>query len=68
MRPVALALGGEYFFMGRGRLMSRPREDYFRIFKRQGIYFEQDKERGMLKVSGRLLPDKFSLSGNISSQ
>lgn len=48
--------------------MSRPLEDYFRIFKRQDIYFEMDKERGMLKVSGRLLPDKFSLSGNISSQ
>ena len=68
MLPVALALGGEYLFMGRGRLMSRPLEDYFRIFKRQGIYYEMDKERGMLKVSGRLLPDKFSLSGNISSQ
>ena len=68
MLPVAMALGGEYVFKGRGRLMSRPLEDYFRIFESQGIRYELNKAAGELKVSGRMRPGSFSLSGGVSSQ
>ena len=35
--PVALALRGGGVFRGRGRLMDRPQEPYFRIFDGMGI-------------------------------
>ncbi len=59
MLPVALASGGEFIFQGAGRLMSRPLEEYFNIFKSQGIAYELDERRGRLKVSGRLKPGRF---------
>lgn len=68
MLPVALASGGEFIFQGAGRLMSRPLEEYFNIFKSQGIAYELDERRGRLKVSGRLKSGRFELSGGISSQ
>ncbi len=64
--PVALALRGGGVFTGRGRLMERPQEPYFEIFREKGISFTQ-KGNG-LTVSGRLTPGVYHLPGNVSSQ
>ena len=52
--PVALALQGGGVFRGRGRLMDRPQELYFRIFDGMGITHR--REGDSLTVRGRLRP------------
>ena len=64
--PVALAGVGGGRFTGARRLLERPLEPYFAIFRRQGIAFTQEPEA--LTVSGRLRAGTFSLPGNVSSQ
>lgn len=64
--PVALVLQGGGVFTGRGRLMERPQEPYFEIFREKGISFGQ--EGGILTVSGRLTPGTYALRGDVSSQ
>ena len=64
--PVALALAGGGIFRGRGRLMQRPQEPYFAIFREKGIAFSAEGET--LTIKGRLTPDVYELPGNVSSQ
>ncbi len=64
--PVALALKGGGKFTGHGRLMERPQEPYFAIFREKGIAYEQ--KNGVLTVHGRLTPGVYALPGNVSSQ
>ena len=64
--PIALALEGGGAFTGRGRLMERPLDPYFQIFRRQGI--SHRLEEGVLTVEGDLWPGEYRLHGNVSSQ
>ena len=64
--PVALALRGGGKFTGHGRLMERPQEPYFAIFREKGISYEQ--RDGVLTVRGRLSPGDYTLPGDVSSQ
>lgn len=64
--PVALALRGGGRFTGHGRLMERPQEPYFAIFREKGISYEQ--KNGTLTVEGRLTPGDYTLPGDVSSQ
>ena len=64
--PVALALRGGGRFTGHGRLMERPQEPYFAIFREKGISYEQ--KDGVLTVEGRLTPGDYTLPGDVSSQ
>ncbi len=64
--PVALALRAGGIFTGRGRLMERPQEPYFNMFREKGISYEQ--KDGVLTVSGKLTPGIYSLRGDVSSQ
>ena len=64
--PVALALRGGGRFTGHGRLMERPQEPYFAIFREKGISYEQGN--GTLTVEGRLTPGTYTLPGDVSSQ
>ena len=64
--PVALALRGGGRFTGHGRLMERPQEPYFAIFREKGISYEQSN--GTLTVEGRLTPGTYTLPGDVSSQ
>ena len=64
--PIALAVAGGGVFTGRGRLMQRPQEPYFELFRQKGIaYSLQD---GVLTVQGRLTPGQYALRGDVSSQ
>ena len=64
--PLALALKGKGRFTGRGRLMERPQEPYFRIFREKGISYEL--KDNILTVEGKLTPGVYSLPGDVSSQ
>ena len=64
--PIALAVRGGGIFTGSGRLMERPLEPYFEIFREKGIFYEQ--KDGVLTVRGLLEPGVYRLPGNVSSQ
>ena len=64
--PVALALRGGGRFTGRGRLMERPQEPYFEIFREKGIDYEL--KDGVLTVEGTLSSGVYELRGDVSSQ
>lgn len=64
--PIALALCGGAVFSGRGRLMERPQEPYFDLFKEKGIFYH--KEGNTLTVRGTLPSGIYRLPGNVSSQ
>lgn len=64
--PVALALKGGGKFTGHGRLMERPQDPYFALFREKGIFYEQ--KDGVLTVRGKLGPGVYTLPGNVSSQ
>ncbi|MGI5856490.1 MAG: 3-phosphoshikimate 1-carboxyvinyltransferase [Candidatus Merdivicinus sp.] len=66
--PVALAAGEgrPVSFRGHGRLMERPLEPYFAIFREKGVRW--NREGDLLTVEGRLPGGSYSLSGQVSSQ
>ena len=64
--PIALAVAGGGTFTGHGRLMERPQQPYFDIFKEKDIFYEQ--KDGVLSVRGTLTSGVYRLPGNVSSQ
>ena len=64
--PVTLALAGGGGFQGRGRLMERPLDPYFEMFREKGIAFSLKDDT--LTIRGRLSPGRYQLPGNVSSQ
>ena len=64
--PLAGLTGQEVTFTGRGRLMERPQEPYFVLFREKSIFYEQ--KDGVLTVRGKLTPGDYTLPGNVSSQ
>lgn len=64
--PLSLVLRGGAKFVGHGRLMERPQEPYFAIFREKGIHFE--KNGSELMVTGALTPGVYKLPGDVSSQ
>ena len=66
--PVAAALGLTATFTGEGSLFSRPISLYGDLFKDKGVDFKSNDGKLPVTVSGKLLPGKFYVPGNISSQ
>lgn len=64
--PLALVSSENVVFKGRGRLLQRPLEPYFDIFREQAIDWTLRENR--LSISGRLKSGRFRVPGNISSQ
>lgn len=64
--PIALMTGQQVEFCGSERLMERPLGIYEEICKDSGFTFE--REKGGLRVCGRLKPGTFEMDGNVSSQ
>ena len=64
--PLALALRGGGIFTGSTRLMERPQEPYFAIFREKNIPYAL--ENGALTVAGPLPAGTYTLPGNVSSQ
>lgn len=67
MLPIAVALGGEYLFTGRGRLPERPNRPLLEAMAAGGAVF--DREDGLpLLACGKLKPGSYEIPGNVSSQ
>lgn len=65
--PIAAALGGDWRFIGSGRLPERPLGIYQDLLPQHGVALSA-KGGLPLEISGRLLPGEYQLPGNVSSQ
>ena len=66
--PISLLSETKAEFNGKGKLVSRPLDTYYRIFQEQNINYTTNNGNLPLKVEGKLKPGIFSIEGNISSQ
>lgn len=66
MIPIALAINEEVEISGAKRLMERPLDDYFNIFREKGIEYKM--EDNTLYARGRLTGGVYRLRGDVSSQ
>lgn len=66
--PITALSGQKVTFTGKGKLVERPLDIYYRIFDRQNIRYYNNMGKLPLTIEGRLKPDSFELEGNISSQ
>lgn len=63
--PLCGALGGDYEFIGHGKLMERPNEELFFVMNEHGVKTEK---KSTIKISGKLEGGKYKIRGDISSQ
>lgn len=66
--PFAGLTGDEMTFTGRGKLVERPLDTYYRIFDEQNIEYINNSGNLPLRIKGMLRPGTFKIEGNISSQ
>lgn len=66
--PFAGLFGEEVFYTGKGKLVERPFDTYYRLFDEQGIKYENVNGKLPLCVNGKLKAGTFKLRGDISSQ
>ncbi|WP_291634007.1 3-phosphoshikimate 1-carboxyvinyltransferase [Clostridium sp.] len=66
--PIAMLMGIEIIFKGKGKLVQRPLEPYYEIFNKQNIKYTTDNGYLPLKIDGSLRSGIFELRGDISSQ
>ncbi len=63
--PLMASLGGEYEFIGRGKLMERPNDELFKVLNSHGVKTQKDES---IKISGKLTSGRYEIRGDISSQ
>lgn len=66
--PLATLTGKEITFRGRGRLVKRPLEPYYKIFQEQNIFYKTTSGGLPISIRGILKPGTFKIAGDISSQ
>lgn len=66
--PLAANLGCPLTLHGHGKLVSRPLQAYYDILDKQPVQYFNAGGKLPLTVSGHLLPGKYELPGNVSSQ
>lgn len=66
--PFAGITKDQMTFTGRGKLVERPLDTYYRIFDEQSIEYRNKDGNLPLQVKGMLKPGTFKIEGNISSQ
>lgn len=66
--PVALLSESEVVFDGKPGLRKRPISEYLKVFDQMGIQYTQFGENLPLKISGKMVPGEYRISGHISSQ
>ena len=64
--PLCASLGGEFTFLGRGRLLSRPNTELLVALSKKGINFKENADN--IKIWGKLTEGEFEIKGDISSQ
>ncbi|TJX13716.1 3-phosphoshikimate 1-carboxyvinyltransferase [Tissierella creatinini] len=66
--PISMLHDNTKVFTGRGKLVSRPLESYYKIFDEQGIIYSTENGNLPLEIQGKLKAGAFEIEGNISSQ
>ncbi|SDL33450.1 3-phosphoshikimate 1-carboxyvinyltransferase [Clostridium cochlearium] len=67
--PIALLQNErEVTFIGSGKLPQRPLDEYYNIFNKKNIFYQNEKGNLPLRVKGKLKPGEFYLKGDMSSQ
>ncbi|AJA49868.1 3-phosphoshikimate 1-carboxyvinyltransferase [Clostridium pasteurianum DSM 525 = ATCC 6013] len=66
--PICLAEKNDVVFTGRGKLVSRPLDQYYKIFDKQGIEYSNNNGMLPLNVHGKISPGEFTIDGDVSSQ
>lgn len=66
--PIALSLCENSTFEGKGKLVERPLDVYYNIFKRDNINYKNNSGKLPLSVNGKLKGGNYEVSGSISSQ
>lgn len=66
--PVAATTGKKVTFDGRGKLVERPLEDYYRIFDEQQIDYKNADGKLPLTIDGKLKAGEYRIKGDVSSQ
>ncbi len=63
--PLAGAIGGDYEFIGHGKLMDRPNDELFSVLRSHGVSVKKDET---ISISGKLTSGEYQLRGDVSSQ
>ena len=66
--PVGITSKNELIFDGKGKLVDRPLDSYYKIFEEQGLKYETTGGKLPLTVNGKLKAGNYEIDGNISSQ
>lgn len=66
--PISLLSQEKVIFKGEGKLISRPLEPYYKIFKEENIKYKNNNGKLPLELEGILRPGEFKIDGKISSQ
>lgn len=66
--PIGITDENELIFDGKGKLVDRPLDSYYRIFDKQGILYKNENGKLPLTVNGKLKAGNYEIDGNISSQ
>ncbi|TCO73813.1 3-phosphoshikimate 1-carboxyvinyltransferase [Marinisporobacter balticus] len=66
--PMAGLIEEKVTFIGKGKLVERPLNTYYEIFKEQNIAYTNNEGKLPLSIIGRLKPGIFKIKGNVSSQ
>ena len=66
--PVGITSTNELIFDGKGKLVDRPLDSYYKIFEEQGLKYETTGGKLPLTVNGKLKAGNYEIDGNISSQ
>lgn len=66
--PVGITRENELVFDGKGKLVDRPLDSYYKIFEEQGLNYKTTDGKLPLTVNGKLKPGNYEIDGNISSQ
>lgn len=66
--PIGLSSNNKIVFDGKGKLVERPLDSYYKIFDEQGIKYSNNNGWLPLNVDGQLKSGKYEIEGNISSQ
>lgn len=68
MIPIAATLGQNVTFNGEGKLVERPLDDYYKIFKEKNIEYINNEGKLPLTIKGKLTPSEYRIKGDVSSQ
>ena len=66
--PIGITNENELIFDGKGKLVDRPLDSYYKIFDKQGIFYKNENGKLPLEVNGKLKAGNYEIDGNISSQ